>query len=56
MTLSKDVRHTIVSHTANMSQLERTLRLKSLLRVYSITDQGDRKEAARIAAVPEELV
>ena len=56
MTLSQDLRHTITSHTANCPLFERTVRLKHLLRAYCVTDQGDRKEAARIAAVPEDLV
>ena len=54
--LSADIRHTIASHTANMSILERVIRTRALLKQYRITDEKDRAEAARIAAVRVEEV
>jgi len=54
--LSQDIRHTISSHTANMDIMERVIRLRALLRKYSITDEKDRAEAARIAAVRVEEI
>lgn len=49
--LSPFIRHTIASHTANMTILERVIRTRALLREHRIIDEKDRAEAARIAAV-----
>jgi len=51
MTLSPDIRQTIVSHTSNMPPRERAFRLSSLCHKYGIVDGEDLREAARIAAV-----
>jgi hypothetical protein len=51
MTLSPDIRHTIVSHTAGMNPRERAIRANELISRYRITDTADRNEVARLAAV-----
>jgi hypothetical protein len=56
MTLSPDIRHTIVSHTAGMNPKERAIRASALIRRYGITDTADRNEVARLAAVRMEDV
>ena len=55
MTLSPDIRHTIASHTANMTVLERVIRVQQLCKTYRITNPDDIREARQIAAVPEEV-
>jgi len=54
--LSPDIRHTIASHTANISIPERVIRVRGLLKRYRITDEKDRAEVARIAAVRVEEI
>jgi hypothetical protein len=56
MTLSPDIRHTIVSHTAGMNPKERAYRANALIRQYGIVEQADRAEVARLAAVRMEDV
>ena len=51
MTLSPDIRHTIVSHTTGMNPKERAIRASALIRKYGIVEQADRAEVARLAAV-----
>ena len=53
MTLSPDIRHTIVSHTANMPTAERRARARGLIDKYKIARE-DWPEVARLAAVREE--
>lgn len=55
MTISPEVRHVLVSHTADIpSVLERKIRLKKLIGQYMILGAADKKEAYRICGVPEE--
>jgi hypothetical protein len=56
MTLSPEIRHIVISHTANMNPLERAIRAKQLCKLYKITDENDQREIARLAAVREEEV
>jgi len=56
MTLSPDIRHTIVSHTSGMNPKERAIRASALIRRYGIVEQADRAEVARLAAVRMEDV
>lgn len=53
MTLSPDIRHTIVSHTANMPTAERRARARGLIDKYKIARE-DWPEVARLAAVRED--
>ena len=54
--ISPDLRHTITSHTANKTILERKIISQQLIKRYRIVDAADVKEVAYIAQVREELL